>query len=189
VRSSYAENNYRKIIEAILVKECPRIIVECGILDGYSFFTFADFAKKYNGLVYGIDLFDDYEYNHPNFDNLMKICEESYLDTAFLYKKDAIKAAYMFVRNRIDLLHLDISNTGDRLSKLFDVWFDKVRPGGTILFEGGSEERDNIEWMQSCGERKIRTFIEEELDIKYEVDYYVIEAFPSMTVCKKKEIR
>jgi predicted O-methyltransferase YrrM len=186
MRSSYAENDYKSIFQKILNKELPKTIVECGLLDGYSFFTLADFAKKYNGIVFGVDLFDDYQFNHPDYSAMLSICEEKYLDTAFLIKGDALLTASKFRDGYIDLLHLDISNTGDRLSKLFEKWYRKVRVGGTIIFEGGSRERDNIEWMKKCKERTIRDFIKEDLALKYDVDYYIVEPFPSITVCKRR---
>jgi hypothetical protein len=43
-----------------------------------------------------------------------------------------------------DFLHLDISNTGETINKLFN----SINVNNKIIvFEGGSIERDNIEWM------------------------------------------
>ena len=41
-----------------------------------------------------------------------------------------------------DLLHLDISNTGNTIVNIHNKY-----PNSKILFEGGTLERDNIEWM------------------------------------------
>jgi len=44
-----------------------------------------------------------------------------------------------------DLLHLDISNDGKTVTDVFNRIKSKIENGSTMIFEGGTEERDNIE--------------------------------------------
>jgi hypothetical protein len=46
-----------------------------------------------------------------------------------------------------------------------------------VYFEGGSEERDNVEWMKKYNCKKIR-----DCDVPFEV---ISEKFPSLSLIKK----
>ena len=69
-----------------------------------------------------------------------------------------------------DLLHLDISNDGDIISKMYDKY-----PNSKVIFEGGSIERDNIDWMVRYKKTKI-TLIQ--TSCKYKI---INDAFPSLS--------
>jgi hypothetical protein len=54
---------------------------------------------------------------------------------------------YNWIPQPFDLMHFDISNHAGHLKylkNLMDGWMHK----GTVLFEGGSKERDKVEWMK-----------------------------------------
>ncbi len=82
---------------------------------------------------------------------------------------------------------MDISNNGDKLIKTLKIWGDKLAKDGMIAFEGGSEERDEVEWMVKFGFPSIR----EELinnPFVYENWYFqIFKLFPSMTLLWKKK--
>jgi hypothetical protein len=74
-----------------------------------------------------------------------------------------------------DLIHLDISNTGDTILKTYNL----LPKGSIVMFEGGSIERDNIEWMKKYNATPINS-------IKNTIDYQVIDSnFPSLSIFKK----
>jgi len=60
-----------------------------------------------------------------------------------------------------------------------------MKDDGIILFEGGSKSRDNIPWMNDYKCVPIAPILEkEELTKLY--DFSVIENYPSLTICYKK---
>ena len=74
-----------------------------------------------------------------------------------------------------DLLHLDISNDGKTVTDVFNRVKSKIEIGSTMIFEGGTEERDNIEWMLKYNKTPINS-------IKEEINYIVLnENFPSVS--------
>ena len=60
---------------------------------------------------------------------------------------------------------------------------DKIKDNGIILMEGGSEERDKVEWMIKYDKPKIQPIIK-----KYNKQYNIITIgdTPSITLIKKK---
>ena len=56
---------------------------------------------------------------------------------------------YSWKPEHFDLMHFDISNHAGHikyLKKILDNYLFFLN--GTVLFEGGSKERDNVEWMK-----------------------------------------
>ena len=58
----------------------------------------------------------------------------------------------------------------------------KISEGGLIILEGGSKERDNIEWMKKFNFLKIKPILDK---IKNKYKVHVLEPFPSLTIIKK----
>ncbi|MBX4216181.1 hypothetical protein KW797_04505, partial [Candidatus Parcubacteria bacterium] len=55
-----------------------------------------------------------------------------------------------------DLLHVDISNHGDTIARLYKGVKDRIAAGATVIFEGGaSGAREQIPWMVKYGFPKI----------------------------------
>jgi hypothetical protein len=74
-----------------------------------------------------------------------------------------------------DLLHLDISNDGNIISDVFNKVKNKLESGSTMIFEGGSIERDNIDWMKKYNKVPINS-------IKNTINYEVLnQNFPSVS--------
>jgi len=77
-------------------------------------------------------------------------------------------------------MHLDISNTGDTILETFNKLKDKIEKGSIVLFEGGSEERDNVEWMVKYKATPINS-------IKPQTNYQLINStFPSLSVIQNE---
>jgi len=181
VRSSYKDNNYGKLFESLSAIYQPKIIVECGVLDGYSI---ASFARGYNDAkIWGFDLFDDYEYTHAHYETVLHALEKEFGSRINLVQKNAFEAAGQFGDETVDILHLDISNDGEKLQKLFNAWVAKIRKGGLLVFEGGSQERDKNTWMLKYNRLPIHYAKSMLSDIGYE--YVTLLPHPSVTICRK----
>ena len=143
IESSYQQSGMGKILYDAVIETGAQKIIDFGILNGYSTVCMAMAARKTGGKVYGYDLFDDYEFKKPNTSKL----EQNFIK----YKvKDLIQLKkvnfYEWINNieDFDILHLDISNDGDIISKLHEATRGSC---GQVFFEGGSEERDEQDWM------------------------------------------
>lgn len=193
MRSSYIENNYGQIFTN-MVKACQfRVVVELGVLDGYSTLSIGrglKWIKETLGPTFTLDSYDlweDYNYKHGNMQDVQaKIDSEGLMEFVKLYKEDAFEVYKRYPNRSIYLLHVDLSNTGDTVKKIMDQWNDKMVHDGIILFEGGSEERDNIEWMKKYNCPSIR----KEINTNPIIDKFYIVAtynkFPSLTYLYKK---
>jgi len=187
LKSSYQKHNYWVKFYQLVLNKKPDLIVEMGILEGYSLFSFArGCVENRKGKIVAIDLFEDYPYHHSRYDDIKSKLEKWGMDKCvYLHKGDAFNLDLKFDDKSIDLLHIDLSNTGDKIEKLLLNYYHKMKDDGIILFEGGSKSRDNIPWMNDYKCVPIAPILEkEELTKLY--DFFVIENYPSLTICYKK---
>ena len=192
MRSSYEQNNFGEVLYNIVTAFRPANAVELGVLDGCSSLHIAmalrDNIKR--GVVAQLDsydLFDDYQYKHGDKAEVEKMLKRENLDTIVnVYKADAFKVHASYQDNRIYFLHVDISNTGDIIRKIMELWHPKMVIGGLILFEGGSAERDKIEWMVKYKMAPIKPEIETNKIINDNYIYGTYLKFPSLTCLLKK---
>jgi len=171
----------------------PATLVELGILDGYSTIAIAEAIKEMNFLyqmnskLKAYDLFDDYTYKHGNKEEVEKlIAEKGLIEYVDVMKGDAYKVYTDFDDNTVQFLHVDISNTGDTLRDILTLWCPKLIQRGLVLFEGGSDERDNNEWMTKYNKPSIKKEMETNKFINENYIYGTYYAYPSMTVFLKK---
>ena len=82
-----------------------------------------------------------------------------------------------------DIIHIDIANNGDTYEFAINNYMNKLKKDGIMILEGGSEERDNVNWMTKYNKPKIRTIINKYLDV---YDIYTLDKFPSITIIKNK---
>ncbi len=193
MRSSYIENNYGLVLKSYVLNWRPSTLVELGILDGYSTLAIAEGIKEQNFLygmnvkLFAYDLFEDYLYKHGNKEEVEERLKVAGLqDLVEIRKGDAYQVHADFVDNSIEFLHVDISNTGDVLRRILELWTPKMIQRGLILFEGGSEERDHNDWMKQYNMPSIKQEIETSAFIKNNYLYGTYYAYPSMTVLLKK---
>ena len=193
MRSSYMENNYGSVLKALVFAHKPKISVECGVLDGYSTFNIAE-AIKYNsqrtgieGEFFAFDLWDDYEYKHGSFEEVKNMLRNKGLrDYCYLNKGNAFSVYKSFDNNSIDFIHIDISNNGEILLDILSLWGSKLSDNGIIVFEGGSIDRDNVEWMKNYMFTPINSILKSSM-ISNNWDYKILEPFPSMSILWKKK--
>ena len=182
MKSSYRDKNYGLLFMALVDIHEPKLVVELGVLKGYALNHLSNGKTDKDCKFIGIDLFEDYEYNHASFEEVKEYFDERYPQVE-LRKQDAFEAAKDFEDESVDILHIDLSNTCDILEKAFDHWSPKVRKDGIVIFEGGSEERDNVEWMKKYNKTPIKYF---KRFIGYRgYECVTLVPFPSITICRK----
>lgn len=179
MRSSYSKNNFNEIIKTISFFCKPRVIVEFGILDGYSLSSIVECNEGAD--IYAFDLFDDFPYNCANYDGIKN---NPKFNNVRIEKANFYESVSIFENFEIDMLHIDIANNGYTYKFAFENYIDKLSPKGAMLLEGGSEERDNIEWMIKYNKPKIVPVLEE---YENKFDIITIDSFPSMTIVKKND--
>lgn len=175
IESSYRKNNIGETLYNKILELKPNIIIEFGCLYGYSTVAMAMALKQLGrGKIKCYDLWEDYQYKHSTIqqtiENIKNYNLEEYVDFIQLdYHK------WLLNPEPFDLMHLDISNTGDIILKTYN----SLPKGSVVIFEGGSEERDKIEWMIKYKATPITS-------IKEKINYQIINSnFPSLSIFKK----
>lgn len=193
MRSSYVDNNYDAIFEKITQIFLPQRCVELGVLDGYSTLAIAKGIKKavklsqHKSHIYSYDIWDDYEYKHGDIEKVRNLIIDNQVEEyVTLFKKNAFEVHEDYEDHTVCLLHIDISNDGDILNFMVDRWNDKLTYGGMLLFEGGSQERDEVEWMIKYNKKPIKPELETNAILNKDYIYGTYLAFPSLTVAIKK---
>lgn len=193
LRSSYKENNYGNVFRAIVLSSNPKLIVELGVLDGYSLFNLSNavrcnvLERNLEGYIYAFDLWDNYRFKHGNMEEVRKmLIEEGLSSYVTLAKGDAFYVQNKFYDYSINLLHVDISNDGDKLIRILNLWENKLSDDGMIIFEGGSEKRDKVEWMIKYGKPSIRNELFNNRLVYKNWNFQIFDDFPSITLLWKK---
>jgi len=177
-RSSYQKNiTYGNLLEGILFDKNPRNILEFGILDGYSLQYFAKTGAK----VFAFDIFEDFVGNGPPKDIRDRF---NHFSNVSIEYGDYYKKYEELPENKFDIIHIDIANNGDVYKFAFDNYLDLLEEDGLMVLEGGSEKRDEVEWMEKYKKTKIKSFLE---NASYNIEYKTIGDFPSITIVKKKK--
>lgn len=186
--SSYAQHNYGAVFKAIVSAFQPTTCVELGCLEGYSTVAIAQGLKENGqGHLTAVDLFESYEFrNSPQARTQANIDAAGVSEFVTLRQGDAFTAHELFADNSVALLHVDLSNTGETVKHIMDHWDAKMVQGGLILFEGGTEERDSIEWMTKFSKAPIKQELENNATIteKYVMATYM--RFPGLSCLLKK---
>ena len=95
---------------------------------------------------------------------------------------DFYKVINNYPDNSIDILHIDIVNNGNTYEFMFQNCINKITNDGFIIMEGGSEYRDNIQWMIKYKKEKIQPIIKKYKNI-YNIKTFGI--FPSIIIKNK----
>ena len=175
IRSSYKNKNlnYGDIFETILFLNKPKSILEIGILDGFSLDIFAKNTSS-DTIIEAYDIFDEFNGNGASKDFLLEKFK-SYKNIKIEYG-DFYKLHKNI--NNFDIIHIDIANNGDVIEYALNNYVSKLNENGIIIFEGGSIDRDNVEWMIKYDKPKINPLIK-----KYNLK--LIGSFPSICIYKK----
>lgn len=183
--------NYGFLFYGIIRGLRPDVCVELGTYAGFSAYWFG-LALKHNGKGHldCYDLWEQYLFNHVE-----KVVAEKNLEglPVRLYQEDAVNAYKKYGANSVDFLMIDLSNTGDIYRDYLYNWYHKLSPNAIVLMEGGTIERDNVEWMKKFEKPSIQRAFDEDLVknsyLLSHYDYVVISLFPGLTMFTKKKIR
>ena len=181
MNSSYNNKvDFGDIISTITFMNNPQKIVECGILEGYSLSKFINSSSS-NTSIDAYDIFDKFNGNHAIKDKIMK--QFSPYKNVNIDEGDFYEVLKKYPDYSIDILHIDIANNGAVYEYMFQNYSKKIKKNGIILMEGGSEKRDNIEWMIKYNKPKIQPILK-----KWSKIYNIktIGDIPSITLIKNK---
>lgn len=164
----------------------PEKVVELGTEAGYSAYHIARGLKENNkGHLYCYDLWESYDAKDYGFHIIPKSATEENLkkfsDIISLEQSDAINVSKEY--ESVDILHVDLHNEGEILDRVIPDWIDKVKQ--LIIIEGGSAERDKVEWMIKYKKQPIANWLND-FSQRSGVKYITIEPFPSVTIMNKK---
>ena len=185
IRSSYAANNFGWLFYALARIHRPQVCVELGVLDGYSLIrTATGLRSNEGGIIHGYDLWEDYPYKHADINDVQNRVDGLGLtDYAHLHTASAFHVPERWADDSVDWCHVDLSNDGKVVDWALSAWRSKLKDGGLLLLEGGSEERDRVEWMVKYEKVPIMPALREWDDV-YEI--VTFDPAPSLTVCKKR---
>lgn len=178
--SSYSKNNFGDIIRSLAFSVNPNKIVEFGILNGYSLNSFICGSSS-ECQIYAYDIFEKFVGNGSNYNDILDKYKK--YPNVKIKRGDFYEQYKNFDNESIDILHIDIANDGNIYQFCIDNYYSKLVKGGIIILEGGSKERDNVEWMIKYNKTPITNVINK-LKSKYSI--IVINKFPSMTIIRKK---
>jgi hypothetical protein len=156
VDSSFSANNLGESIYSCVKLFRPTCVIELGALGGYSSISILQALSSFqhDAQLFTYDLFEDYPYNNISQDKyISNLARHSHTyDQSIkhtIQKLDVISNINQIIeRHKFrdpsrTMLFVDISNTADNLSLIFDANIYSF----PVLFEGGTKERDNVEWM------------------------------------------
>jgi len=180
IKSSYSISSidFGQIIQLITWITKPELIVEFGILEGYSLMNF---IKKYNNcIIHAYDIFENFNGNSAKRDIINKFTEYKNVK---IEEGDFFKKILEYSDESIDILHIDIANDGNIYEYAILNCMRKLRKNGILIMEGGSKDRDKISWMLKYSKAPIIDILDKFRD-KY--DIITIDNFPSMTIIRHK---
>jgi predicted O-methyltransferase YrrM len=179
--SSYTNNiNYGDIFAVICRLHKPKTVVEFGVLQGYSLKHIVDNVDKSCKII-AYDIFEEFNGNSANKTVLLDIFNR-YTNVSIEYG-DFYKVHEQLGNSSIDIIHIDIANNGEVFKFAVEKYFEKLTDDGLLILEGGSNERDNVDWMIKYNKPKIIDFITEYSD-KY--DIFTIGTIPSVTLLQRR---
>jgi len=153
IYSTYHHKAMGRVLYDVVIESNAKKIIDIGILFGYSTICLALAAKQTGGVVNSYDIFDEYKYFHTELDdvqeNLKKYDVEDIVNIEKLSLNDWLDRKEYF-----DILHVDISNTGDIIEKVYQQYQDSVPHKCRIFFEGGSSNGDEQDWRVKYNMKK-----------------------------------
>jgi Methyltransferase domain len=184
VSSSYRRNNFDLVFYSLMRQLRPETVVELGVLEGFSLMAMASGLRDNgSGHITGYDLFERYPFRHAGFNEVQNRLRNAQLvHYITLLQADAENAASL--HNEVDVLHVDLSNDGDTYRRFFAQWSDKVRLA--ILLEGGSMERDQVQWMRQYGKPPIAAALDDIEAVSPDWQFTLLKPFPSITIALRQ---
>jgi len=177
MKSSYLNKiDYSDLFKLLCFFTKPKNIIEIGILEGYSLEQFINNTE--DCIIKAYDIFDEFDGNGSSYKIIEKFKEYKNVEINY---GDFYKLHKNIDNNSQDIIHIDIANNGDVYEDAIKNYMNKLKKNGILLLEGGSKERDNVEWMIKYNKPKINSIINKYKN-KYEI--ITIGTIPSITIIK-----
>lgn len=149
IESSYRENDLGKTLYDIVMELRPKTIIEFGTLNGYSAIAMAQALRDIgSGHLISYDLWDYYKFKHGKMNVVQQTIDELGLTEYISLAQGDLKQW----QGVADLVHVDISNDGEVLRMIANKHI-----GGMVIFEGGTQERDKVQWMTRYNKMPMRS--------------------------------
>ncbi len=182
IHSSYSANNIGDKIKEVILNYKPKKIIEFGVLDGYSTISMGQALKQLNdgGSITAYDLWEKYPYRHSTKEKVVENLKRYSVDE-YVTLKDGDIFQWLDKQEQFDLIHVDISNDGQKIKQIYDkLKSNKKCKNSIMLFEGGTKERDEVDWMIKYNKQKIVP-----LSVSGEVPYKLVtNQFPGLSIIK-----
>jgi len=171
IESSYRMNDIGRTLYDVIRQYKPEKIVEFGVLHGYATVAMAQALQdNKRGRIYAYDLWQKYPYKNAKMsDTAANIALHGVGEQVELLIGDADT----WVPEPVDFIILDIGNDGDIIKKYYEKWKDYCK---FLIFEGGSQERDEVYWMIKYEKKPIR-----DCGVPYAI---LNNKFPSVSIIK-----
>ena len=179
IESSYLDNDLGRDIYDIVVRTKPTRVIEFGTLNGYSAAAIA-MALKDNGHghLYANDLWESYPYKKSTLQNCSHNLEKLGLKK-YVTLGNTDFWEWLENPSDFDLLHIDISNTGNIIQSAYESLKSMIESGSIVIFEGGSRDRDKVEWMKKYNKEPI-------YPLKNKIGYKILNSdYPSISIIEK----
>ena len=182
--SAYKDHGYGLLMYALARLLRPYTCVELGVLHGFSLLHVAAALRDNGGgSIDGFDLFEDYPFRHEKLANAQATIRRCRLDGwARLHRGEAFDVHRRF--QRVDWLHVDMSNDGGTYARVFGQW--EARVATLVILEGGSAERDGVEWMRERGKPPIVPAVDALASSHPGWRFAVLAPFPSITLALRR---
>ncbi len=155
IYSSYHDNDLGRTFYDLVLEHKPKKIVEFGVLYGYSTVCMAMALDELGeGHIYANDLFEEYPFRHSSMAETQKNIDDYGVSKYVTLQKTDFDE-WLKDPEEFDLLHVDISNKGDTIQRLYSALDERIQKGAIVIFEGGTEERDQVEWVTKYNCMKI----------------------------------
>ncbi|MBN3039530.1 MAG: class I SAM-dependent methyltransferase [Candidatus Omnitrophica bacterium] len=180
IYSSFAENNLGKVIYKTVLDYKPMKIVEFGVLQGYATVCMALALKKLGrGKIVS---YDDWQPHEPHLCGDIETVKKNLQRYKVLHLVE-LKTAdfFQWVVNPepFDLLFLDIDNDGRIIELAITKLQTHIQKGAVILFEGGSEQRDNLDFVIANNQAPM-------YPLREKLGFKVLDRrHPSISICTK----
>ena len=150
IESSYRENDIGQTLYDLVLDLKPKKIIEFGVLGGYSTVAMAMALDKLGrGTIHAYDLWEKYPHKHSTMRNTAENIRAHGLEKYVQLHYGDLKT---FEPEECGIFVLDISNDGD----VVEYAYNKMREYcDYFVFEGGSMERDRVDWMKKYKKRPI----------------------------------
>ena len=172
---------YGDVLAIVTFLQRPRRIVEFGILHGFALDIWIKRSPE-DCKVEAYDLFEN------NKDGHLVSRQDEVKERFKGYSKLVVKHADFYAEaeqilsdgDDVDILHIDVNNSGDTVDFTVNKLLKNVRVGGVIIFEGGSKPRDSLAPKERAMHDALST-----IATRSDVEVIIVEAFPSMSILRK----